>query len=121
MLVMLVALNAFLWTMTGFSLCWATHRQRGLEADRLDTVWPDTIPDWLADWVDTDPNGVCAKARVRSSPSRTDERLGSAGSGDSGHVSDVNVTEPHLNASGESTNHVSFGLGTCSASWSSYR
>ncbi len=58
MLVMLVALNAFLWTMTGFSLCWATHRQRGLEADRLDTVWPDTIPDWLADWVDTDPNGV---------------------------------------------------------------
>jgi hypothetical protein len=30
----------------------------GLEADRLDTVWPDTIPDWLADWVDTDPNGV---------------------------------------------------------------
>ena len=31
MLVMLVALNAFLWTMTGFSLCWATHRQRGLE------------------------------------------------------------------------------------------
>jgi hypothetical protein len=29
-----------------------------LEADRLDTVWPDTIPDWLADWVDTDPNGV---------------------------------------------------------------
>ena len=58
MLLMLVALNAFLWTMTGFSLCWATHRQRGLEADRLDTVWPDTIPDWLADWVDTDPNGV---------------------------------------------------------------
>ena len=33
MLLMLVALNAFLWTMTGFSLCWATHRQRGLEAD----------------------------------------------------------------------------------------
>ena len=38
MLLMLVALNAFLWTMTGFSLCWATHRQRGLEADRLDAV-----------------------------------------------------------------------------------
>ena len=119
MLVMLVALNAFLWTMTGFSLCWATHRQRGLEADRLDTVWPDTIPDWLADWVDTDPNGVRAKARGRVSRELTN---GSAGAVlRVGHVSDVNVTEPHLNASGESTNHVSFGLGTCSASWSSYR
>jgi hypothetical protein len=44
-----------LWVLTGFSVCWATHRQRGLEADRLDIVWPDTVPDWLADWVDSDP------------------------------------------------------------------
>jgi hypothetical protein len=51
-LVLLVVLNAVLWTMTGFGLCWATHRQRGLEADRLDIVWPDTVPDWLADSFD---------------------------------------------------------------------
>ena len=66
MLVLLVALNAVLWTATGFSLCWATHKQRGLEADRLDIVWPDTVPDWLADWVDSDPNGSPAPQREPS-------------------------------------------------------
>jgi hypothetical protein len=55
MLVFLVSMNALLWTLTGFGICWATHRQRGLESDRLDIVWPDTVPDWLADWVDSDP------------------------------------------------------------------
>jgi hypothetical protein len=52
---MLVLVNALLWAVAGISFCWATHRQRGLEMDRLDHVWPDTIPDWLADWAaDTD-------------------------------------------------------------------
>jgi hypothetical protein len=53
-LVLLVVTNAVLWALTGASLCWATHRQRGLEVDRLDHVWPDTIPDWLADWAEED-------------------------------------------------------------------
>jgi hypothetical protein len=57
-LVMLVVLNGLLWTLTGFGVCWATHRQRGMEADRLDIVWPDTVPDWLADWVDGYPDGA---------------------------------------------------------------
>jgi hypothetical protein len=51
-LVTLVAVNAALWAAAGLSFCWATHRQRGLEMDRLDHVWPDTIPDWLADWAE---------------------------------------------------------------------
>jgi len=59
----LVITNAVLWALVGFGLCWATHRQRGLEADRLDIVWPDTVPDWLADWVE-DPDGAGAPARV---------------------------------------------------------
>jgi hypothetical protein len=58
MLTLLVVVNALLWTLSGFGLCWATHRQRGLEVDRLDTVWPDTIPDWLADRVDSDRDGI---------------------------------------------------------------
>jgi hypothetical protein len=68
-LIFLVTLNAVLWTVTGLSLCWATHRQRGIEADRLDIVWPDTVPDWLADWVDTDPNGSGSRAPAPSSSS----------------------------------------------------
>jgi hypothetical protein len=66
-LIFLVTLNALLWTVTGLSLCWATHRQRGIEADRLDIVWPDTVPDWLADWVDADPNGSGSRAPAPSS------------------------------------------------------
>ena len=66
-LIFLVTLNALLWTVTGLSLCWATHRQRGIEADRLDIVWPDTVPDWLADWVDEDPNGSRSRAPSPSS------------------------------------------------------
>ena len=69
MLIFLVTLNALLWTLTGLSLCWATHRQRGLEADRLDIVWPDTVPDWLADWFDSDQNGSGGRAPAPS-PSR---------------------------------------------------
>ncbi len=66
-LIFLVTLNALLWTLTGLSLCWATHRQRGLEADRLDVVWPDTVPDWLADWFDSDQNGLGSRAPAPSS------------------------------------------------------
>ena len=49
-----------LWCFAGFTLCWGTHRQRGIEVDRPVTdnlpllptpiVVPDHVPDeWLTD------------------------------------------------------------------------
>ena len=51
-LVGLVALTAAFSCLAGAGFCWARHKQRGIETDALDVVWPDTIPDWLSEAVE---------------------------------------------------------------------
>ncbi len=61
-LVIAISLCCLLWAIVGYLLCQATHKQRGIEADRPVTdnlpvppkpvVVPDTVPDEWTEEVD---------------------------------------------------------------------